>query len=308
MMETRSKRRRLISISSNVISWHDVPARFESLNDDTLTTVLEFVGKKSYRSFGGLNKHCKEIYLNTPGMTKETFLYGYAPLSVFQDRYDDGQDRYDDGTSVEARGALSKGVVFFNRLDVLERSLREEKKRNLLREICYVAVEEERFDLLNKVWNNLDHEDEFDKDVFEEMDEYAAGCGKLNMLKWVENKVPEIYKDICANEAARYGHLHIIEWLREEQDLELDGVLYDCAIEGGGQLHVLEWLREKEVDWYIWTFTTAAQIGNLDILQWLQDERCPWPDDDRYRVREYRLKPEVIDWCRVNGYGDRIVF
>jgi len=302
-METRSKRRkrqRLISISSNVSSWPDVPARFESLNDDTLTTVLEFVGKKSYRSFGGLNKHCKEVYLNTPGMTKETFLFGYGPLSVIQDRYERSDD--DEGGFI---AYLCKGVLFYNRKDVLDWAL-QERNTYLLRKICFVAVEEERLDLLNKVWDNDNLEPDGDFEyIFEEMDEYAAVCGKLNVLKWVENKVPDIDKDTCANEAARFGHLHILQWLQEERGLQLNRELYYRAIEGG-HLHVLKWLREQEVPWSEYTFMKAAIEGNINVLQWLHDEGCPWLEDDNYREYVDRLKPEALAWLRTNGYGNRI--
>eukprot|EP00594_Rhizosolenia_setigera_P015404 CAMPEP_0178956140 /NCGR_PEP_ID=MMETSP0789-20121207/10047_1 /TAXON_ID=3005 /ORGANISM="Rhizosolenia setigera, Strain CCMP 1694" /LENGTH=231 /DNA_ID=CAMNT_0020637953 /DNA_START=249 /DNA_END=940 /DNA_ORIENTATION=+ len=231
-------------------------------------------------------------------MTKETFLFGYGPLSVIQDRYERSDD--DEGGFI---AYLCKGVLFYNRKDVLDWAL-QERNTYLLRKICFVAVEEERLDLLNKVWDNDNLEPDGDFEyIFEEMDEYAAVCGKLNVLKWVEKKVPDIYEDTCAREAARYGHLHILQWLKEEKHLELDGYLYDKAI-NGSHLHVLKWLREQEVDWNLFTFTTAAEKGNLDILQWLHEEGCPWLyHSDTYHVRESRLKPEVIDWCRVNGYG-----
>jgi len=304
MKPSRSKKRRRLVQSYVLPQGPDLPARFESLNDDTLTTVLEFVGDKSYRSFGGVNKHCKEVYI-TSGMTKETFLYGYAPLSVIQDRYN--------RTSSRARDALSKGIVCFNRKDVLEWVLQEEKKTCLLISLCRIAAKEGRIDLLNEFLNNIDDEDDI-RFIFGGVDEYAAKNGKLNVLKWFETKALTTNNYWCARKAAKHGHIHIIQWLRDERGLELGGYLYAEAIQGD-QLHVMKWLREQEVNWNECTFRKAAWVcngsskilqcgGNLDILQWLHDEGCPWPQD--YLAHEGDLKPETIDWCRSNGYGNRL--
>jgi len=298
MESSGSKRRRLLQ-SYVSLQRPDLPAIFESLNDDTLTTTLEFVGNNSYRAFGGLNKRCKEVYI-TSGMTKETFLYGYAPLSVIQDRVERGEQT-DYLLHETGQVALSKGVVFFNRSDVLEWVLGQ--KTIFLREICVLAAHEERCDILNKGLDNI--EDGFYKiTIFSDVDRAAARGGKLKVLKWLETKGIYIRKDWCARYAARYGHLHILKWLREKKGLVFGGDLYENAI-GGGHLHVLQWLREIEVPWDEDTFYFAVrEEGNLNILQWLHDEGCPWTE--YYRVDESELKPEVIDWCRTNGYGNRI--
>eukprot|EP00594_Rhizosolenia_setigera_P019316 CAMPEP_0178956388 /NCGR_PEP_ID=MMETSP0789-20121207/10218_1 /TAXON_ID=3005 /ORGANISM="Rhizosolenia setigera, Strain CCMP 1694" /LENGTH=305 /DNA_ID=CAMNT_0020638295 /DNA_START=518 /DNA_END=1433 /DNA_ORIENTATION=+ len=290
MESSRSKRRRLILVSSNVSSqWPGLPAICESLNDDTLTTILEFVGDKSYRSFGGVNKHCKEVYLNTQGMTKETFLFGYAPLSVII-------DRYDDDTSVEARGALSKGVVFYNRRDVLDWALQHQMTK-LLSRICSIAAGEGRIDILVEMWNYIDDDK---RSIFRGLGRYAAIGGKLNVLKWIETKGLFFDKDRCAMVAACHAQPHIIQWLKEEQDFELDGELYLHAIRGG-QLNVMKWLREQEVYWDEYTFTIAAEKGNLEVLQWLHDEGCPWPketeDEDELSLHEDEIEPE-----KYNGF------
>jgi len=245
-----------------VSSWPDVPAIFESLNDDTLTTVLEFVGDKSYRSFGGVNKHCKEIYLLS-GMTKETFLFGYAPLSRIINEIEANWDW-------ELIVVVGKGVVLYNRSDVLEWAL-EERHYGVLRGICNVAAGEGRIDILEEVWGNVIEEDRY---VFEAVDSCAAEGGKLDVLKWLETK-----------------------------GLELDRGLYLNAI-SGDHLQVMKWLREKELDWNDYTFVDAAEEGNLEVLQWLHYERCPW---NNYCVYERDLKPEAVEWLRSNGYSDRLI-
>eukprot|EP00594_Rhizosolenia_setigera_P004061 CAMPEP_0178952854 /NCGR_PEP_ID=MMETSP0789-20121207/8086_1 /TAXON_ID=3005 /ORGANISM="Rhizosolenia setigera, Strain CCMP 1694" /LENGTH=274 /DNA_ID=CAMNT_0020634031 /DNA_START=46 /DNA_END=867 /DNA_ORIENTATION=- len=265
--------------------WPDVPAIFESLNDDTLTTVLEFVGGKSYRSFGGVNEHCKEIYIAS-GMKKETFLYGYGPLSAIQDKIEEGgrfhQNLYE---------AVGKGVVFYNRSDVLAWAL-QERNNYVLREICNLASREGRIDMLEEVWDNIEDDDE--EYIFRCVGSYAGRHGNLDVLEWLETKGLFFNIDWCAEEAASHGHLHIIEWLIEEQGLRLFGGLYNSAIHGGGHLNVMTWLREQKVPWDTHTFVKAAEKGNLDILQWLHDEGCSW--DRSVLVIEHRLYSGAIDW------------
>jgi len=314
MVETRSrkmKRQRLMSISSQVSSWPDLPARFESLNDDALGLILQFVGNKSYRSFGGLNKHCKEVYLNTPGMTKETFLFGYAPLSVIKDRIEraieaDKIERSD--VIFDLQLALGKGVVLYNRGDVLEWAL-QERRMNLLRSICDVAAEEKRLDIMEEVFNRVEGRCKRER-IFEDLLTYSStkkNNGKLAVLKWLEERKLGVDIEHCLSQSVRYGHLDILEWLLEEKkDLELSGYLYHCAIDGG-QLQSMKWLREQGCPWSEFSLMATAYRGNLDILQWLHDEGCPWPlDDEDNFVSERSLKPEVINWLHANGYRDRI--
>jgi len=270
--------------------------RFESLNDDTLTTVLEFVGRRSYRSFGGVNKSCRKVYLSS-GMAKETFLYGYGPLSAMKDKIERSGQFH---SELELR--VGKAVVLYNRRDVLAMVL--ERKKSVSIGICNVAGEEGRLDILEEVWNNMNNDDD-KEDIFSNVDGHAARGGKLDVLKWLETKGLPINKyNGCARYASQFGQLHILQSLQEEQTLELDGELYDWAIEGGGQLHVMKWLKEQACPWGKCTFNYAAQIGNLDVLQWLHEEGCPWPDDRL--LYEQDVKLEVIEWLRSSGYGGRI--
>jgi len=226
-------------------------------------------------------------------MTKETFLFGYAPLSVILDRI----ERFDEDDDWELHERVGKGVVLYNRRDVLEWAL-EEQNNEVLNGICKVAAEEGRIDLLDEVWNSFDDEDDR-YDIIECLEQIAARYGKLNVLKWLENTEFYIIEEDCANEAAENGQLHILKWLQEEISLELYGKLYYHAILGD-QLNVMKWLREKEVPFPDYTFYHAALQRNLEILQWLHDEGCPWPGD------EEDLGPEVIDWLNANGYRDRV--
>eukprot|EP00594_Rhizosolenia_setigera_P006674 CAMPEP_0178952780 /NCGR_PEP_ID=MMETSP0789-20121207/8043_1 /TAXON_ID=3005 /ORGANISM="Rhizosolenia setigera, Strain CCMP 1694" /LENGTH=305 /DNA_ID=CAMNT_0020633945 /DNA_START=64 /DNA_END=981 /DNA_ORIENTATION=- len=303
-METRSKRRRLISLSSydslRPAPAPDVPATFESLNDDTLTTVLEFVGGKSYAIYAGINKRCKEVYLHTPGMTKETFLYGYAPLALIIDKFFEAVQFYNPSEELELMG---KGVVLYNRRDLMEWAI-QEQQTSIIESFFEAAASEGRLDILDEVWNISQECSWFRWLCFHG---YRTCNGKLNVLKWFLMKgifdINNFNNERCENVAAYEGHLHILQWLKEDIGLQLKADLYDHAI-WGNQLNVLKWLREQEVSWGVHTFRIAAKYGNLDILQWLHDEGCPW--DCKFYTRESWLEPEAQEWLIANGYGDRI--
>jgi len=129
------------------------------------------------------------------------------------------------------------------------------------------------------------------------------------VLKCLETKGFFIHKhNLCATASAHHGQLHILKWLREEKGLKLYGSLYGEAIDGGNHFHVMKWLREQGCPSGDYTFHIAAEKGNLEVLQWLHDEGCSWYESPFYSVDEEYLKPEVIDWLRSNGYGNRIVF
>eukprot|EP00594_Rhizosolenia_setigera_P006679 CAMPEP_0178952800 /NCGR_PEP_ID=MMETSP0789-20121207/8053_1 /TAXON_ID=3005 /ORGANISM="Rhizosolenia setigera, Strain CCMP 1694" /LENGTH=228 /DNA_ID=CAMNT_0020633965 /DNA_START=299 /DNA_END=985 /DNA_ORIENTATION=- len=225
-------------------------------------------------------------------------------LLIYQDEDDDYyyDDDYEDDEEETERAEyiwklykrVGKGVVLYDRRDVWEWAL-QERNNDLLSGICNVAGKEGRIDILEEVWNNVKDEDDR-RDIFRAVDSVAAGGGKMNVLNWFETKEFDIDKEWCARLAALYGQLHIIQWLKEEKGFELFREMYIHAIEGGGHLNVMKWLREQEgCPFHEWTFSLAVEEGNLDILQWLHDEGCPWPDrsaHDDNRVYEEDLKPE----------------
>jgi hypothetical protein len=82
------------------------------------------------------------------------------------------------------------------------------------------------------------------------------------------------------NAAARWGHLDVLMWLREENDppYPWDDYIGDFAARGG-HIEVLEWLRGKTHPWDERTSRWAASRGHLHVLRWLREENdppCPW--------------------------------
>jgi len=297
-METRYKRRKIQEIAS-LLSQVSSASEFESLSDDTLGLILQFVGRRSYVSFARINKRCKGIYLLS-GMPKETFRFGYGTLSAITKKC---ERAIKDFTVWKLGKAIGKGVIFHNRKDVLDWALQQQKKI-LLKGICDVAGNEGKIDILKEVFQSVVNEDD-NECIFGDLDESAAWHGRLDLLNWInDNDIFPIDKAWCAHKAAFRGHLHVIEWLWVKGLRFSDEYLLSRAI-NSGHLNVLKWLREKGCPWNDYhTFMQAAKAGNLEVLQWLHDEGCPW--NSSHQVLELNLKPEAKDWLFAHGYRNRV--
>lgn len=260
---------------------------FDSLNDDMLRLTLQFVGKRSYVPFGGINRRCHGIYL-TSKMPKETFVYGYAPLPFLIERY----NRFRNWRTLAVAG-LGKCVFHCNRNDVLDWALQEQNTL-VLKSIYKEATISGSLDVLKKISNNNDF-------FQEEFYELAGSCGHLHVLKWFEtnNWINIMIRNNCARKAAQEGHLHVLEWLEDRGCIFNDETLVSAA--RGSHVNVVKWLRSKGCPWNDWIFETAAQFGkNLDILILLRNEGCPWRDNTI--IFEHKVKHEVLFWVLNHGY------
>ena len=107
----------------------------------------------------------------------------------------------------------------------------------------------------------------------------AAGQGNLEMVKYcVANKCP-IDEDACA-EAAEFGHLECLKYLREEAKAPWDlRTAYWAAL--NGHLHILEYLVERKYDEFDEeACEIAAGTGQLDCLKYLHETaKAPWDSD-----------------------------
>ena len=67
----------------------------------------------------------------------------------------------------------------------------------------------------------------------------------------------------------------------------------------GGQLEVLEWLRENECPWDKNT-CEAASGGHLEVPMWARENDCPW-DENTCKEAACGGHLEVLQWARENG-------
>ena len=129
----------------------------------------------------------------------------------------------------------------------------------------------------------------------------AAGGGHLDIIKWLREQGCPMDDSVLIN-AGKEGHLHILEWA-----LDI-GIIFTrevCrAAASRGQLHVLKWIKENKLPWaakwldkypqnanYLEAMKWAKTLGyvfkehnyitaaeNLEALQWLKDNNCPWSE------------------------------
>jgi len=117
--------------------------------------------------------------------------------------------------------------------------------------------------------------------------------------------VEETKKEGACTLAAISGHLHIIQWAREDGcDWNLSTSL---AAAEGGHLHVLQWLRENGCPWHSKIFRIAAGCGHLHILQWLlesnHDDIASTSDFESCKAAAGGGHLNILQWLRDNGYG-----
>ena len=129
----------------------------------------------------------------------------------------------------------------------------------------------------------------------EELERFASFTEAIRDALGESGRIKELRPD----EAAERGCLSTLRSLHRRGRAELTVNLCTSAAKGG-QLEVLEWLRENECPWDEDTCWAAAKGGHLEALQWARANDCPW---DEYTCREAAFGGhlEVLQWARENG-------
>ena len=106
-------------------------------------------------------------------------------------------------------------------------------------------------------------------------------------------------KELSPDEAAKQGCLSTLRSLHRRGRAELTVGLCASAAEGG-QLKVLQWLRENECPWDEKTCEYAAKGGHLEVLKWARENGCPWDERTCERAASEGYL-EVLNWAHENG-------
>lgn len=99
------------------------------------------------------------------------------------------------------------------------------------------------------------------------------------VLRWLKNNYKFVAADFgidTCQAAARCGSVEWMEWLVANGCLVDESVF--AAAAGDGHFDLMKHMRAN-ANTYPWdhtTFESAACFGNVEILQWLQDQGCPW--------------------------------
>jgi hypothetical protein len=133
---------------------------------------------------------------------------------------------------------------------------------------------------------------------------HAARSGSIRMLRWLQANGCEFYHHTCAGAAwgghlaalqhlrsedcdcdwkvaniacyaASSGSIELVEWLRQQQDIQINAATIVWAA-GAGQTAMCEHLRTLGCAWDTTACSTAGAYAQLATLRWLRDNGCPW--------------------------------
>ena len=129
----------------------------------------------------------------------------------------------------------------------------------------------------------------------EELERFASFTEAIRDALGESGRIKELRPD----EAAERGCLSTLRSLHRRGRAELTVNLCTSAAKGG-QLEVLEWLRENECPWDKNTCEEAAYSGHLEVLQWARENGCPWKEDTCWSAAQGG-QLEALQWARENG-------
>ena len=133
---------------------------------------------------------------------------------------------------------------------------------------------------------------------FDEMDVFhAVKFGCFGTLKRLLRENDPYCASICA-EAAKRGHLEMLQWARANGCPWHEGTCWQAAL--AGRLEVLQWLHANGCPWDEDTCSWAAQYGHLELLQWARANGCPWNEKTCAGAAEGGHL-EVLQWLRADG-------
>ena len=55
---------------------------------------------------------------------------------------------------------------------------------------------------------------------------------------------------------------------------------------GSGNLELIQWLRAEGCPWDEWTCSNAVHYGHVEVLRWARENGCPWTAEDRDQAAE----------------------
>ena len=123
----------------------------------------------------------------------------------------------------------------------------------------------------------------------------AARWGRLDVVTWAESGLQHDAAVTILRSAAEGGHLQIVKQMYEK--MQSVGSSIDTGVcsaaAAGGHIHVLEWAREQGCKWNANTARAAALHGRLNVFVWGVEKSC-------YVCRE----ASVLRWAAVSGCID----
>ncbi len=175
--------------------------------------------------------------------------------------------------------ATSKNVSLVN-----EEILRKEFDwEDLSQELLALAAIGGQVNVLEWIWSNLSGKNEFmfewDERIWELVRDVVE-ANHIQSLEWIcSNFQLEPVADDEAEEgimsvAALNGNIEIVRWLSSKNIIDNSCICIESAAYGGN-LEVLQHVREQGCPWSEKVCIFAAENGHLNILKWARSKGCP---------------------------------
>jgi hypothetical protein len=129
----------------------------------------------------------------------------------------------------------------------------------------------------------------------------AAEEGILDKLQEIRHQMePDFpWDDRTCYLAARWGHLHVLEWLYSlNLSCVTDEETWYLALEGGN-LDLIMWLKERGCVYLTErSCLVATEANNVELLQWLRSQNppCPWNRSECLSLAREFENGEVLEW------------
>ena len=105
--------------------------------------------------------------------------------------------------------------------------------------------------------------------------------GSVALAKWaLAGGCPRVDGDgdTMAKVAARYGQAELVKWLCGEGGFAMDEMVMSMA---AINLELVQWLRGEGCPWDYWTCYHAVDKGHAEMLRWARENGCPWDAEIR---------------------------
>jgi hypothetical protein len=140
-------------------------------------------------------------------------------------------------------------------------------------------------------------------DFFVPVIKAAASGGHIHILEYLRpTENMEVFYSKVTGMAARHGHVAILEWASANTDFIWAYTCFLAAI-NGSHFKVLVWLNSHFPDALMnhpYPMRMAAQVGDIEVFKWLRNNGMKW-HPSTYTVAKKFLHFDIAEWALKNG-------
>jgi hypothetical protein len=105
----------------------------------------------------------------------------------------------------------------------------------------------------------------------------AALAGHVNVLQMIWDPDPDYHGRLILPfiNAIRGGKLEVLQWLYTRHHADIPSTYLCASAAQYGQLHILQWLRAIGCAWDVKVIVFAHDNGHYEVAQWARENGCP---------------------------------